>query len=84
MYDLGYYMPIAYASRSLSLSPQQKRSAVYAQLEKEALSLVFVISKLYKYLYGRDFVLQTDRLPLIGLLEEDRAISAMASAHIQS
>ena len=33
--------------------------------------------------YGRDFVLQTDHLPLIGLLGEGRAISAMANARIQ-
>ena len=65
---------------SLSLSTTEKK---YAQLEKEALSLVFGISKFHKYLHGRDFVLQTDHLPLIGLLKEDRAISAMASARIQ-
>ena len=70
--------PIAYASRSLSTTENK-----YAQLEKEALSLVFGISKFHKYLYGRDFVLLTDHLPLIGLLKEDRAISAMASARIQ-
>ena len=43
----------------------------------------FGISKFHNYLYGRDFVLQTDHLPLIGLLKEDRAISAMTSARIQ-
>ena len=74
----GSDKPIAYESRSLSTAEKK-----YAPLEKEALSLVFVISKFHKYLYGRDFVLQTDHLPLIGLLKEDRAISAMASAHIQ-
>ena len=74
----GSDKPIAYASRSLSTAEKK-----YAQQEKEALSLVFGISKFHKYLYGRDFMLQTDHLPLIGLLKEDRAISAMASARIQ-
>ena len=73
----GSDKPIAYASRSLSTAEKK-----YAQLEKEALSLVFGISKFHKYLYGRDFVLQTDHLPLIVLLKEDRAFSAMASARI--
>ena len=69
---------IAYASPSLSTAEKK-----YAQLDKEALSLVFGISKFHKYLYGRDFVLQTDHFPLIGLLKEDRAIPAMVSARIQ-
>ena len=40
---------------------------------------MFGITKFHKYLYGREFLLQTDR----GLLKEDRTISAMASARIQ-
>ena len=73
------------AATSLSHTHQVLSTAEkkYAQLEQEALSLVFVLSKFHKYLYGGDFVLQTNHLPLIGLLKEDRAISAMASARIQ-
>ena len=41
----GSDKPIAYASRSLSTAEKK-----YAQLEKEALSLVFGISKFHKYL----------------------------------
>ena len=69
---------IAYASRSLYATEKK-----YTQLEKEALSFVFGNSKFHMYLYGRDFVLQTDHLPLIRLLKEGRAISAMTSARIQ-
>ena len=74
----GSDKPIAFASRSLSECEKK-----YAQLEKEALALIFGIAKFHKYLYGREFLLQTDHMPLLGLLKEDRTISAMASPRIQ-
>lgn len=70
--------PIAYTSRTLTQAEKN-----YAHLEREALALVFSVQKFHKYLYGRDFVLRSDHKPLLGLLKEDRAISATASARIQ-
>ena len=57
----GSDKPIAFASRSLSDCEKK-----YAQLEKEALALIFGIAKFHKYLYGREFLLQTDHMPLLG------------------
>ena len=74
----GSEKPVAFASRSLS--PAEKK---YAQLEKEALVLIFGVTKFHKYLCGRSFTLQSDHRPLLGLLKQDRVISAMASARIQ-
>lgn len=74
----GNDRPIAFASRTLSTAEKK-----YAQLEKEGLALIYGISKFHKYLYGREFIVQTDHKPLLGLLKEDRPISAMASARIQ-
>ena len=51
--------PIAYASKSLTTSQQ-----AYAQIEKEALALVFGCEKFHHYLYGRDFIVETDHKPL--------------------
>ena len=55
----GVLKPIAYASRSLL--DREKR---YAVIEKECLSIVWAVEKFKTYLYGKDFVLQTDQQPL--------------------
>ena len=51
--------PIAYASKSLTTTQQ-----AYVQVEKEALALVFGCEKFQLYLYGRNFVAETDHKPL--------------------
>ncbi|XP_063597903.1 uncharacterized protein LOC134774421 [Penaeus indicus] len=55
----GILMPIAYASRML-LDREKK----YAIIERECLSVVWAINKFRNYLYGREFILQTDHQPL--------------------
>lgn len=50
---------IAYASKSLS--DVERR---YAQIEKEALALVWAVERFHYYLYGRSFELITDHKPL--------------------
>ena len=70
--------PIAYASRTLSPAEQK-----YAQLDKEALSIVFGVKRFNQYLYGRKFTILSDHKPLQYLLGETRGIPPMASARIQ-
>ena len=68
----------AFASRTLA--PAEKRDA---QLDREGLAILFGVTKFHKYVYGRDFEIQSDHMPLLGLMSEDKLISPLASARIQ-
>ena len=67
---------ISHTHHAPSLSITEKK------LETEALSLIFELSMFHKYVSRMDLMLQKDNLPLIGLLNEDRVTSALASARI--
>ena len=56
----GVKFPLAYLSKKLN-----KAQKGYAIMEKECLAVVWAIRKLELYLYGRDFVLETDHQPLL-------------------
>ena len=67
-----------YASRTLSSAKTN-----YAQIDKEALALVFAIQKFHTYLYGRKFALVTDHKPLVTLLGPKKGISPLAAPWLQ-
>ena len=71
----GTEKPVAYASRSLS-----KAEKNYSQLDKEALAIVFTVTRFRQYLAGRHFVILSHHKPLQHLLAADKAVPAMASA----
>ena len=73
----GSERPIAFASRTLSTSEQN-----YAQLEKEALSLIFGVKKFHQYLYGRKFTLVTDHKLLMAIVGPKKGVPSLAAARL--
>ena len=78
MFKNGSECPIAYVSRTLSSSERN-----YAQIEKEALALVFGVLKFHQYIYGRRFTLVTDHKPLLSILGPKTGIPSLAAARMQ-
>ena len=58
----GEWMPVAYASRSMTTAEKN-----YAQIEKEQLSVVFACERFHSYIYGRRVLVETDHKPLISI-----------------
>ena len=74
----GSEHPISFVSRTLT---KAKRN--YSNLQREALAVIFGLKKFYQYLYGRQFILETDHKPLESLFNEKKATPSMAAARIQ-
>jgi hypothetical protein len=55
----GIVHPVAYASKKLT-----EREKKYAVEEKEALALIWGVQKFNRYLYGKEFLMETDHMGL--------------------
>ena len=75
--DDGSERPVGYASRTLSQAEKG-----YTQLDKEAFSIVFGVTKFHSYLYGRSFIIYSDHKPLMYLFGEHKGILTMVSARV--
>ena len=69
---------ISFASRTLT-----KAESNYSNLEREALAVIFGMKKFHQYLYGRQFILETDHKPLESLFNEKKATPTLATARFQ-
>ncbi|CAF1460993.1 unnamed protein product [Adineta ricciae] len=74
----GNEKPIAYASKTLT-----KTEAGYAQIEKEALGIMFGLQKFDEFLRGRRFTLVTDHQPLITIFGPKRGIPTTSANRLQ-
>ena len=72
----GEERPIEYVSRTLSSAERN-----YAQIDKEALAIVWSIKRLHIYLYGRRFKLVTDHKALVRIFG-DKPIPEMTANRI--
>lgn len=70
--------PIAFVSRSLS-----KSELNYSVIEKEALAIIFSVTKLKQYLLGHFFTISTDHKPLLTIFGETHGVPLMAAARMQ-
>jgi hypothetical protein len=43
----------------------------YAQIEKEALGMVFGLTRFHEFVYGQSVIAKTDHQPLISIAEKD-------------
>ena len=66
----GSEMPVAFASR------------LNAQIDKEALSIVWGVKRCHLYLCGRRFTLVTDHKPLIAIFHPEKGVPAMTAARL--
>ena len=76
--DDGSERPIAFISRSLT--PAEKRCA---QLDKEALAIIFGVKKFNQFLLGRKIVILSVQRPLQHLLSESKMVPTLASSRIK-
>ncbi|XP_031347140.1 uncharacterized protein K02A2.6-like [Photinus pyralis] len=74
----GILKPVAFISRSLM--PAEKN---YSVLDKESLAIYWSVKKLYQYLMGQQFTIQTDHRPLVSILGETKGIPQMAASRLQ-
>ncbi|XP_026288932.1 uncharacterized protein LOC113213921 [Frankliniella occidentalis] len=63
------HAPICFASRTRS-----KVERNYSQLDREALAIIFGVSKFHQYVFGRSFQILTDHKPLLPLLGAEAQI----------
>ncbi|XP_072938403.1 uncharacterized protein [Epargyreus clarus] len=73
----GTERPVIMSSRTL-----QDHERRYAQIDKEALAIMFGLKKFRQYLLGRKFTIYTDHKPLLGIFGPEKPIPDLVSARM--
>ncbi|XP_055842563.1 uncharacterized protein K02A2.6-like [Episyrphus balteatus] len=69
---------VMHAARALT--PSEKK---YSQIEKEALGLIFAVTKFHRMIYGRRFSLHTDHKPLLAIFGSKKGIPVYTANRLQ-
>lgn len=77
-YSDGSERPVSCVSRTLNAAERN-----YSQLDKEALAILFGVTKHHQYLYGRSFILRTDHQPLTHIFGARGGIPQTAASRLQ-
>lgn len=70
--------PVMYASCTLSSAQRN-----YAQIDREALAIIFAITKFHKFLWGREFTLVTDNSPIQRIFSPDKGLPVRTGHRLQ-
>jgi transposase InsO family protein len=73
----GEEKPVMFISRRLT--PAERG---YSQLQREALSIVFTVTRLRQFLLGRRFTIFTDNQPITSLFSPDKQLPSVAAARV--
>ncbi|UYV60338.1 K02A2.6-like [Cordylochernes scorpioides] len=74
----GQEKPIMFASRTLSGAERN-----YSQIEREALAIIYGVTKFHQFIYGRQFTLITDHKPLVSILWPRAGIPTLSTSRLQ-
>ncbi|UYV73682.1 hypothetical protein LAZ67_11000340, partial [Cordylochernes scorpioides] len=74
----GQEKPIMFASRTLSGAERN-----YSQIEREALAIIYGVTKFHQFIYGRQFTLITDHKPLVSILGPRAGIPTLSTSRLQ-
>jgi len=69
---------VSHAARNLT--PVERN---YSQIEKEALAIMFAVTKFHRMIFGRHFTLQTDHKPLLQIFGSKKGISVHSANRLQ-
>lgn len=70
--------PIAFDSRTLS-----KAERNYSQLDRETFAIIFAIKSFHQYVYGREFLLESDHKPLKYIFGPKKGLPVSAASRTQ-
>ncbi|PFX20902.1 Retrovirus-related Pol polyprotein from transposon 17.6 [Stylophora pistillata] len=74
----GTERPIAFASKTITKTEQK-----YAQIDKEALSIIWGVKKFHMYMFGRPFTICTYHQPLTSIFHPRKSIRVVTATHLQ-